>query len=88
MQELSLILTLYFDVEDRRESLPGTEQNTSDGDTANIPGSLGHQSALLMAPRPPHTVSSFLMVNPTSGPGPMKPGPGWCCSSGGWKPRG
>ena len=65
---LRMILTLYFDVEDRRESLPGTEQNTSDGDTANMPGSLAHQSPVLMAPlRPPHTpVSSFLMENPTS----------------------
>ena len=76
--------TLYLEVEDSRDNLPGTEQKTSVGDTFNIPGSLEHQSLDL---RPPHT-SSFLMEKPTSGG--MNP---WltavcCCSSWWWKPRG
>ena len=44
--------TLYLEVEDRRESLPGTEQKTSPGETVRMPGSLLHQS-LVLRPAPP-----------------------------------
>ena len=83
ISSVRIFLTLYLDVDDSRDSLPGTEQNTSVGATFNIPKLINLINDILsnkynlvpgsfghqsLVLRPPHT-NSFLMENS----GGMKP---------------